>query len=117
MIGSRTDDQSGSSLAAEEAPRSDPAATAPRAQPPRKRARLPWKVIFLLLLAAAAGSGAWYYLTHRERGDTRLILQGNIDVRQVNLAFKVEGRIASLAVDEGDAVRAGQVLATLDKQY
>ena len=73
--------------------------------------------MFLLLLAAAAGSGAWYYLTHRERGDQRLILQGNIDVRQVNLAFKVEGRIASLAVDEGDAVRAGQVLATLDKQY
>jgi HlyD family secretion protein len=45
------------------------------------------------------------------------VLQGNIDVRQVNLAFKVDGRIATLAVDEGDAVSAGQVIATLDKRY
>jgi HlyD family secretion protein len=116
MIGSRTDDRSDSSLAADGVPRSDPGTATP-AQPPRKRARFPWKLMLLLLLAAAAGSGAWYYLTHRQPDDKRLILQGNIDVRQVNLAFKVEGRIASLAVDEGDAVRSGQVLATLDKQY
>ena len=38
-------------------------------------------------------------------------------MRQVNLAFKVDGRIASLAVDEGDAVTAGQVVASLDKRY
>jgi HlyD family secretion protein len=38
-------------------------------------------------------------------------------VRQVNLGFKVDGRIATLAVDEGDAVSAGQVIATLDKSY
>ena len=73
--------------------------------------------MFLLLIAAAAGSGAWYYLTHREHDETRLVLQGNIDVRQVNLAFKVDGRIDTLAVDEGDAVEAGQVLATLDQRY
>jgi HlyD family secretion protein len=47
----------------------------------------------------------------------QLVLQGNIDVRQVNLAFKVDGRIETLAVDEGDAVRAGRVVATLDKRY
>ncbi len=35
----------------------------------------------------------------------------------MNLAFKVDGRIASLAVDEGDSVKAGQVIATLDKKY
>ena len=49
--------------------------------------------------------------------ERQLVLQGNIDVRQVNLAFKVDGRIASLAVDEGDSVKAGQVIATLDKRY
>ena len=46
-----------------------------------------------------------------------LMLHGNVDVRQVNLAFKVEGRIASLNVDEGDPVAAGAVVATLDRRY
>ncbi len=49
--------------------------------------------------------------------ESNLVLQGNIDVRQVNLAFKVDGRIKTLDVDEGDTVKAGQVLATLDKRY
>jgi HlyD family secretion protein len=42
---------------------------------------------------------------------------GNIDVRQVNLAFKVDGRIDQLNVDEGDSVKASSLLATLDKTY
>ena len=37
--------------------------------------------------------------------------------RQVNLAFKVDGRIEGLAVDEGDSAAAGQVVAWLDKRY
>ena len=43
-----------------------------------------------------------------------LILHGNIDVRLVNLAFEVAGRIASLEVAEGARVVAGQPLARLD---
>ena len=39
-----------------------------------------------------------------------LVLQGNVEVRQVNLGFKVAGRIKKLAVDEGDKVVAGQKL-------
>jgi HlyD family secretion protein len=46
-----------------------------------------------------------------------LVLQGNVDVREVDLAFQVPGRIDSLAVDEGDRVTAGQVVATLDTGY
>ncbi|ACL63089.1 efflux RND transporter periplasmic adaptor subunit [Methylobacterium nodulans] len=46
-----------------------------------------------------------------------LVLQGNVEVRQVNLGFKVGGRIASLAVDEGATVREGQSLASLEKVY
>jgi HlyD family secretion protein len=70
-----------------------------------------------MLIAAALGAGAWYVLSHTEAEETQLWLQGNIDVRQVNLAFKVEGRIETLAVDEGDAVKAGGVIAGLDKRY
>jgi HlyD family secretion protein len=66
----------------------------------------------LALLAAGAGGYLW-----SEPYETHLILQGNIDVRQVNLAFKVDGRIAELNVDEGDSAYAGQVVASLDKVY
>lgn len=69
-----------------------------------------------LLILAVAGAGA-YYWQHRGDGEARLVLQGNVDVREVDLAFKVGGRISELAVDEGDRVGAGQVLASLDKRY
>lgn len=48
------------------------------------------------------------------QGDTALKLYGNVDVRQVELAFRVPGRIASIAFDEGQRVPAGAVLARLD---
>ena len=32
----------------------------------------------------------------------------------MNLSFRVGGRVESLAVDEGDAIKAGQVLGELD---
>jgi HlyD family secretion protein len=69
-----------------------------------------------MLALGAAGAG-WYVLNHDIQVETDLVLQGNIDVRQVNLSFKVDGRIETLAVDEGDSVKAGQVIATLDRRY
>lgn len=46
-----------------------------------------------------------------------LVMQGNVEVRQVNLGFKVAGRIKRLLVDEGDTISEGQTLAALDKVY
>src|SRR5690349_10914543 len=43
-----------------------------------------------------------------------VILQGETDAKQVNLSAKVSGRVDSLFVREGDSVRRGQVVATLD---
>jgi HlyD family secretion protein len=69
------------------------------------------------VVAAGLGGAAWLHFGHRQKDESHLVLQGNIDVRQVNLSFKVAGRIETLAVDEGDPVKAGQVIATLDKRY
>ena len=52
----------------------------------------------------------------RKAGDL-LVLQGNVEVRQVNLGFKVAGRIKQIFVDEEDSVVEGQTLASLDKVY
>ncbi len=69
------------------------------------------------MLVAGLSGGAWYVFVRRGEAEPNLVLQGNIDVRQVNLSFKVNGRVETLAVDEGDTVKAGQVVATLDKRY
>ncbi|MBY0462076.1 MAG: secretion protein HlyD [Alphaproteobacteria bacterium] len=45
----------------------------------------------------------------------KITLQGNVDIRQVELGFRVNGRIAEMHVDEGDTVKEGDVLAVLDK--
>jgi HlyD family secretion protein len=41
-------------------------------------------------------------------------LQGETDAKQVTVAAKVSGRVDSLLVREGDSVRRGQIVATLD---
>lgn len=48
------------------------------------------------------------------RDGDALVLHGNVDIRQVSLAFEEPGRIATLWAEEGDRVKAGAVLARLD---
>lgn len=68
-----------------------------------------------LLVVLALGAWAWMHQRDSSR-DGALVLHGNVDIRQVSLAFDGSGRVAELMVDEGDAVKAGQVLAILDTQ-
>lgn len=53
-----------------------------------------------------------YKSRNAEQG--RLILYGNVDIRQISLAFNSNGRIEEMLKEEGDAVKAGDVLARLD---
>lgn len=73
-------------------------------------------LLLVLLIAAAVAGGYWWFFLHKAAGGP-LVLQGNVEVRQVNLGFKVAGRIEKLNVDEGDVVSAGQTLASLEKVY
>jgi HlyD family secretion protein len=50
---------------------------------------------------------------HSATGD--VVMSGNVDIRQVQLAFYGNERIAAVLVREGDHVRKGQPLASLDK--
>ena len=46
---------------------------------------------------------------------TGLVLLGQLEqVQGYQLGFELAGQVTSILVDEGDAVAAGQVLATLD---
>lgn len=68
--------------------------------------------ILLLCCAVLAGLWSWHALPEKDRN--RLVLYGNVDVRQVDLGFRVGGRIEKVLVEEGETVRAGTELARLD---
>jgi HlyD family secretion protein len=71
-------------------------------------------ILFLLVVCAAAGGAAWWWIDHRRGEKTELVLYGNLDLRQVMLAFNNSERISEVLVQEGDRVSKGQVLARLD---
>ena len=77
---------------------------------PRRRA--PLLVALLVALAVAAGLAWW--LTHQHKPATEVVLYGNVDLRQVDLAFNDTQRVATVLASEGDHVRRGQLLAKLD---
>lgn len=70
----------------------------------------------LIIAAVVLIVGAVWFGFFRHRDGDMTTLYGNVDIRQVDLAFAVEGPIKSVAVDEGASVTAGQVLAKLDDE-
>ena len=58
-------------------------------------------VIAVSVLAIAAATGGWMYYRY-ESAPKNLELYGNVDIRQVNLAFLWPERIKSILVEEGD---------------
>jgi multidrug resistance efflux pump len=60
------------------------------------------------------GGVAWWLLNRSEEAPSELQLYGNVDIREVALAFNATGRIQAMAVDEGDRVVENHQLATLD---
>lgn len=75
------------------------------------------KLIVLAVFVTAAASGGYVYYRHIQEpapADGAIVLHGNIDIREADLAFNVGGRILTTEVEEGAAVKKGQLLATLD---
>jgi len=70
----------------------------------------------VLLVALAAAAGVWWHYNRAEKAQPYLTLYGNVDIRQVSLAFNVSGRIARVLAQEGDRVQRGQILAELDTE-
>jgi HlyD family secretion protein len=74
-----------------------------------------YALVVAAIVAIAGGFG--YFWTQRPGvDDNPLRLYGNVDIREVQLAFRQPGRVMQMAFDEGDAVSASARLATLDAQ-
>ncbi len=71
-------------------------------------------VIVVGMLALIAGAIALLWWWERETNGRDLVLYGNVDLRQVDLAFNNSQRITEITVQEGDHVKQGQCIARLD---
>ena len=75
------------------------------------------KIIRLVVLLLIAGAGfyavRWYKSGHQADSSETLKMYGTVDIRNVSLAFAEQERIIEVLVEEGDRVKAGQVLARL----
>jgi HlyD family secretion protein len=71
--------------------------------------------VLAVSIVLAGGAGIWWWQKQRASApaDT-LVLHGNVDIRQVELAFNASDRIDQLLVQEGSRVSKGQLLAVLD---
>jgi HlyD family secretion protein len=91
-----------------------PAETAPPAQTGTTRKKKALVAALVVLAVLAIGYGLVRYWAQPKADPNLLLLYGNVDLRQVELAFNNSERIAEVLVQEGDRVTRGQVLARLD---
>lgn len=73
------------------------------------------RVIIVAAVIAIVGAG-WLWMQRGGHDDETLRLYGNVDIREVQLAFRQSGRVAQMYFDEGDRVEAGARIAILDAQ-
>ncbi|MBN1239500.1 MAG: secretion protein HlyD [Gammaproteobacteria bacterium] len=72
-------------------------------------------VLGAIVAIAAIATAAYLQLAGRE-ATTPLTLYGNVDIREVELAFRVPGRLDEMLYQEGEEVTAGETLARLDPE-
>ena len=68
----------------------------------------------MILGLLTIGSLIWYLATVRRAGDLQLI--GTVDANEILVSSKIPGRIQTLTVDEGDDVKAGQLVAVIESE-
>lgn len=74
------------------------------------------RFIILLIILGLLGLAIKFGYDHfnQQKNQNELILYGNVEVRQVDISFRVPGQIDQLHFQEGDVVTRGSLMATLD---
>ena len=71
-------------------------------------------VAFALLILAVLLIVESVVFFSRSKNNSELVLYGNVDVRQVDIGFRVAGLVDELYYEEGDFVREGALMCALD---
>jgi HlyD family secretion protein len=73
------------------------------------------KRIVIIILLAAAATGIWLWRSGRfSKESNRILVSGNLEMTQVDLSFRIAGRLTALNVREGDRVKKGLEIARVD---
>ena len=70
--------------------------------------------IFIVMAVLLVVALVWYLFSTNHSSDLQLI--GTVDANEVIVSSRIQGRIASLDVEEGQKVPAGQLVATIEAQ-
>jgi len=70
-------------------------------------------ILAVAILVAAIGL-LWPSLRGREPAHT-IVVSGNLELTQVDISFKIPGKLVERTVDEGDPVKKGMIVARLDR--
>lgn len=72
------------------------------------------RIIAIVAVALIAAGIGWLWTQRTSDDSGVLYLYGNVDIREVQLAFRQPGRVAKMVFDEGDTVSTGMRMAELD---
>ncbi len=83
-------------------------------EPQKPKRRVPKPVLILGAIALLAGVGYGVYSVFFYHPEPGLFLSGRIEGHETDVSAKIGGRIASVAVREGDVVKPSQLLVKID---
>jgi HlyD family secretion protein len=72
------------------------------------------RIIAVVIVAVAIATALWLWRRNDAAGASSLVASGSVEATEARLGFQLPGRIATIAVREGQQVPAGAVLASLD---
>jgi HlyD family secretion protein len=74
------------------------------------------KFVPIVLIVAIAIVLLLWFRSSKIGNKNTIVLSGNIELTEVNIAFKIPGKLVELTVDEGARVKKGMIIARLDQE-
>ena len=74
------------------------------------------KKLIAVVVVLGLSAVAYFGFFSKGKTDANATIYGNVDIREATLAFRTGGRVVEVRVDEGAAVKKGDVLAVLDTE-
>lgn len=73
-------------------------------------------IVIVVVIVVLGAAGLLAYRSLHPEATNKILVSGNIELTQVDIAFKTSGRLIERTVNEGDTVQKGMVIARLDRE-